>query len=92
MLICADCLTAYVDVLGFMAGLLTTLSSLPQIIKSARTKSTHDLSLAYLEVVFAGVVMWTVYGSLIGSVPVMVWDGVSSASIAILIALKLRYK
>jgi MtN3 and saliva related transmembrane protein len=75
-----------------MAGLLTTLSSLPQIIKSARTKSTHDLSLAYLGVVFAGVVMWTVYGSLIGSVLVMVWDGVSSASIAILIALKLKYK
>jgi MtN3 and saliva related transmembrane protein len=82
----------YVDILGFMAGLLTTLSSLPQIIKSARTRSTRDLSLAYLGVVFAGVVMWTIYGALISSVPVMVWDGVSSASIVILIALKLKYK
>jgi MtN3 and saliva related transmembrane protein len=48
--------------IGYLAGFLTTLSVIPQVRQSWRTRSVGDLSLAMLIVLIAGIGLWVVYG------------------------------
>ena len=85
-------MTDYVVILGFVAGLMTTFSAVPQIVKAAKTKSTGDLSLAYIGVLDVGTVLWMAYGLLINSLPLVVWNVVSFSFASFLVFLKLKYK
>jgi MtN3 and saliva related transmembrane protein len=60
-----------VEALGAVAGLLTTVSFVPQVVKTLRTRHTADISLAMWVMFSVGVVLWTVYGALIGSWPII---------------------
>ena len=46
-----------VTLLGFVAGTLTTLAFLPQVIKTWRTKSSNDLSVGTLGMISTGVLL-----------------------------------
>ncbi len=48
--------------LGYVAGALTTLSFLPQVVRSARARSAAGLSWLWLVCFGAGVGAWLVYG------------------------------
>jgi MtN3 and saliva related transmembrane protein len=80
-----------VDVLGFAAGSLTTVSFLPQVVKIWRTKSADDLSLGMLALFGSGVLLWLVYGIATFAVPVIVANAVTLALSITVIGLKLRY-
>ncbi len=55
----------FVEAVGFLAGLLTTLSFVPQVAKAWRTRSTGDLSTTMLVSFTGGVACWLVYGLLL---------------------------
>lgn len=57
--------------IGLVAATLTTLSFVPQVVKTLRSKDTSGLSLAMYTVFSIGVALWVVYGLLIGSLPVI---------------------
>jgi len=76
----------YVDLIGFLAGTLTTLAYVPQLVRTLRTKSTKDLSAVWLGTVTVGTVLWVIYGGVIGSYPIIVANSVS-----VLLALSLLY-
>ena len=66
-----------VTLLGFVAGTLTTLAFLPQVIKTWRTKSSNDLSVGTLRMISTGVLLWLVYGLLVGDLPIIVANAVT---------------
>ncbi len=78
-----------IALVGHAAGVLTTLSFLPQVSKAWRTRSTGDLSLAMLLIFFAGLALWLVYGIGIGSLPLILANGVTLALVTVLLGLKL---
>jgi MtN3 and saliva related transmembrane protein len=78
-------------VLGFVAGTLTTLAFLPQVIRTWRTKSTKDLSLPMLSAFTSGVACWFVYGLWIDSMPITLTNGVTFLLAGTNLMLKLRY-
>lgn len=51
-----------VSLLGVAAGTLTTISFLPQVIKTWRSKSARDFSFWMLGAYASGVLLWTSYG------------------------------
>jgi len=55
------------EIIGFSAGILTTIAFLPQAIKVYKTNQTNDLSLGTFIIFFFGVILWTTYGFLINS-------------------------
>ena len=57
--------------LGLLAGTLTTISFLPQAIKTWRSKSARDISLTMFLSFCFGVVLWIIYGSLTNDIPVL---------------------
>ena len=65
--------------LGYAAGVLTTGSCVPQIVRAIRTRSTGDLSYGMMGMVMVGSSMWAVYGALLVpvDVPLIVWDVVT---------------
>lgn len=77
--------------LGLLAGLLTTGSAFPQVVKSYKTKSTKDLSFWYLSAIWAGVALWIVYGFVISDVPVIVANCISLLPLSLTFYLKLKY-
>ena len=52
---------AYIDLIGYAAGILVVISLLPQTIKSWKTKSTKDLSLSRYVIYVTGLVLWISY-------------------------------
>uniref|UniRef100_A0A7C3QTR5 MtN3 and saliva related transmembrane protein n=1 Tax=Leptospirillum ferriphilum TaxID=178606 RepID=A0A7C3QTR5_9BACT len=80
-----------VDTIGFLAGALTTLSFLPQVIKVLRTRNTRSLSLLMYMLFSLGVFFWLVYGLLIRSPPIIFYNAVTFVlSVALLLA-KIRW-
>lgn len=61
-----------VDFVGTLAGALTTLAFIPQVIKTWRSRSAADISLVMFLLFSSGVLLWLIYGVLIGSKPVII--------------------
>jgi len=80
------------DVIGAMAGTLTTLAFLPQVIKTWKTKSAGDLSLAMLLAFTLGVALWLVYGMIIWAFPVVFFNLLTLGLTGILLHFKLKEK
>ena len=78
-------------IIGLLAGTLTTLSFVPQVVKAWRTRSLTDFSLPMLLTFAIGVSLWVVYGVMIGGVPVIVANAITLALVLALLAMKLRF-
>lgn len=84
-------MSALVEAVGSVAGLTTTLSWLPQAVKTIRTRETHAISL-WMQVLFnCGIALWLAYGVLIGSWPLILANGVTQLLAGTILVLKLRY-
>jgi MtN3 and saliva related transmembrane protein len=60
-----------VTLIGMAAGTLTTISFLPQVVKTWRTRSAKDISTGMFVKFRVGLLLGVVYGLSIGSVPVI---------------------
>jgi MtN3 and saliva related transmembrane protein len=77
--------------LGLLAGFLTTIGFLPQIIKGYRSKSMGDLSLFMPILIGIGLFIWLIYGILLDSLPLILWNAIALALNLVIIVLILRY-
>jgi len=50
------------EILGYLGALFITISFIPQVIKSYKTKSVQDLSLGLILTTLVGTVFWLLYG------------------------------
>jgi len=80
------------NIIGIVAGILTTSAFLPQVVKTVRTKSTKDVSLGMFSVTSTGLALWLLYGILTKAVPVIIANAVSLPLCLTILAYKLRYK
>lgn len=80
----------YVLLIGFTAAACTTISFLPQVIKTYRTRHTKDLSLAMLALLTFGVSGWTIYGVLNDDVPIVMANAVTLVLVAYILIMKIR--
>ena len=79
------------DLLGGVAGLLTTIAFVPQVIKVIRTRSTKDLSVWMCLAFSAGVFLWLLYGLCIGSLPIVLANGVTLILSSIILWYKRKF-
>lgn len=78
--------------LGLVAGVLTTIAYLPQLIKTWQSKSADDLSWSMLIILCAGIILWLVYGFSIRDIPIVAANIVTFVLASIILVLKIRYK
>ncbi len=77
--------------IGLMAGALTTLAYLPQVVKTWKSKSTKDISVGMFVTLCLGLLMWVFYGFSIHSIPVIVANIVSLVLVFIVLTFKIMY-
>lgn len=82
----------YVTIIGFAAGILTTVALMPQVAKAWKTKLTRDVSLLWAVALTIGVFLWLVYGILINSLPIIIANSVTVILAFIVLILKIKYK
>lgn len=79
------------DFIGSVAGVCTTISFVPQLLRVWRRKSARDISLWMFLFFSFGVACWLAYGVGIGSTPVILANATTLALALAVLALKLRY-
>jgi MtN3 and saliva related transmembrane protein len=77
--------------LGAVAAALTSFGFVPQILKMWKTKSVRDVSPIMLLQITAGVILWAIYGAHLRDPVVLIANLVSFSTLAIAIAIYLRY-
>ena len=79
------------EVLGLIAGAITTGSFVPQVIRVYKLKSAREISLLFTLLFLSGGLLWLSYGVYLRSFPIMFWNIIASLlSLALLVG-KLRY-
>ncbi len=81
-----------IEALGLVAATLTTLSFLPQVIKTYKEKCARDLSTWTLICFFIGVIMWLIYGFMIPSFSLICANLVTTILAGILLVFKFIYR
>ena len=79
-------------VIGILAGILILAGWVPQILKGYRTKKLTDVSSYLMILIFAGAVLWLVYGMALDDVYII---GVNLAAMVltmIVLSMKLKYE
>lgn len=76
---------------GFVAAALTTLSFVPQAVKTIRTKDTHGISLGMYVMFTIGIAFWLAYGIVLVSWPMIIANVVTLLLSLTILSLKLRY-
>ena len=82
----------YIDIMGYLAGILVVISLLPQTIKSWKTKLTRDLSLWRYIIYSIGLILWISYAIIIKNGPVAIMNSIGLALALSLLYLKIMYK
>ena len=77
---------------GYFAGFLTTVSLIPQVIKTWKTKSANDFSLAMLLTWWGGIVCWIIYGVLVDAKPIILWNLGTLFLAGSILIMKLKFK
>lgn len=91
----ADYLPALMDTvtaIGLLAGILTTVSFVPQLVKVYRSRSAGDISLSMYLIITTGFFLWLLYGVLIASLPVILANVVTLLIALSILALKIKYR
>ncbi len=82
----------YITALGYIAGTLTTVAFIPQLVKVWKTRRTRDISLIMFAVISSGIFLWLIYGLLINSLPIIAANLVTFIIALTILIFKIKYK
>ena len=80
----------YAELLGNLAGILTTFSAFPQLLYSYRTGDIKSFDVKFLLMLAGGLLLWGIYGIVIGSAPVIAFNFIGCALWIPIIWMKIR--
>lgn len=82
----------YIKILGLVAGSITSITFLPQLVQIWRTKSAKDVSLYMLSLLTIGVSMWLAYGIFVKDVAIIYTNSMVLAMSLLMLYFKFRYR
>ena len=86
----APALPLSITLLGYAAASLTTLSFIPQALKTLRSGDTSAISLRMYVLFTSGIALWGVYGLLTGDGPLIVANAITLVSAVLILERKAR--
>jgi MtN3 and saliva related transmembrane protein len=79
-----------IDALGYAAATLTTVSFMPQVWLTFRTRDVSGISLAMYSAFTFGIALWLAYGVLLRAWPIVIANTVTLGLAVVILTLKLR--
>ena len=77
--------------IGLLAGTLTSVAAIPQLIKTLKTRHARDISIWQPLLLSFGVALWMIYGILINDLPLIVANIIPLICNVALTGMKIRY-
>lgn len=78
------------EVVGYIAGTLTTVAFLPQLVTVCRRKSAKDLSWFYLFTFTIGISGWLTYGLMLKELPIILANAITLGLVGAIMVVKWR--
>ena len=78
------------EIIGIIAAILTTSGFIPQVYRIYKEKNAKGVSLTMYLILFIGVLLWLVYGILIGSLSIIIANSVTALLQLCVIIFKLK--
>lgn len=82
----------WTPIIGLVAGILTSSSMVPQVVKTIKEKKAEEVSLTMLVVLMLGVATWVAYGIVREDMPIIVTNTFSLMVNITMIILRLKYQ
>ena len=79
------------QLVGFVAGFLTTIAFIPQVLKIWKSKSAKDVSLRTYSALTIGLSLWLIYGVLLVEPAIILWNAVTLVLATAILLMKIRY-
>ena len=81
-----------IEILGFLAAILTTSAYIPQVYKIWKTKNAESVSLSMYLVMFSGISLWLVYSIIINKPSLILANTVTLLIILMIFYFKIKSK
>ena len=81
-----------ITIIGLAAACCTTISFLPQAIKTIQTKDTSGISLSMYSLFAFGTLLWLLYGLFTNDTPIYIANGITLIFASIILVYKIKYK
>ena len=78
--------------IGLIAATITTLSFIPQLIKTWKLKETKDISLLMFVTLGVGIILWIIYGFLLWDLPLILANSITFIFVLVILFFKFKYK
>ncbi len=78
--------------IGLIAATITTLSFIPQLIKTWKLKETKDISLLMFVILGIGIFLWIIYGFLLWDLPLILANSITFIFVLVILFFKFKYK
>ncbi len=78
------------NLIGTLAGGLTTIAFIPQVIVTWKTGSARDISLFTYLLFCSGLLLWLLYGIRLNALPIILSNGITLLLSSFILALKVR--
>ena len=79
------------EIVGYIAGTLTTVAFLPQLITVWKRRSAKDLSWFYLLTFTAGISFWLTYGIILSELPIILANAITLGLVAVIMFFKWKF-
>ena len=80
------------NIVGIAAGILTSVSMLPQLVKMIKEKKPTDISVVMLVTLLSGLGMWVWYGLLKSDLPIIITNCFSLLVNVLILILRQYFK
>lgn len=81
---------SFSTIIGMLAAFCTTVSFIPQVVKTIKTGQTKDISLSMYVIFTAGILFWLIYGIMIVDVPIIAANTITLLLTGTVLFLKIR--
>lgn len=79
-----------IDIIGYIAAVITTASFIPQALHTIKTKDTSGISLMMYSMFIVGLCLWFTYGILLIAWPIILANGITIILASIILYYKLQ--
>ncbi|MCU0335310.1 MAG: SemiSWEET family transporter [Chitinophagaceae bacterium] len=82
----------WVDIVGHFGSFLSSVTFIPQVYKTWKSRSAGDLSLLMMLIVTTSTIVWLIYGIALMLWPVIIANSIICALSVLLIVFKFSFK
>lgn len=81
-----------VEFIGYVAGIVAMISFMPQVIKTIRSKSANDISIAMLLLTLVTNLLYLIYGIALELTPIIVMLSIMTVVVLFQLILTIKYR